>query len=99
MRGKYSKMLFFMHNCFQNHVNGDNYKCKNCTNQPRMQAQTFDAKCLSAKSDEDKLHNQDGPHDQQEILVASNILKWIKMICTCVKAIEGNRHHEGCKQT
>ena len=45
-----------------------------------------------------ELEDEQGSHDQQEVLVPAQVLKNVDMLRPRVEAVEGNGHHEGCPE-
>ena len=83
-----------MHNCFADHIDGDNKESKNDAGQPAGHTQALNAQHFAAEGDKDELQSKNGKHDPKECFITAQALKRIDVTCSRIEAIKANSHHE-----
>ena len=65
-------LFCFAHNCFANHINGDDKESKSNAGQPAGHTQALNAKHFATECNEYKLQRKNGKHDQNIELEINN---------------------------
>ena len=88
-----------MHDCFPNHINGDDKEGKYDTSQPASNTQALNAQNFAAEGHENKLEGKDGKHNPNESLIAAQAFKRIDVACSRIKTVKSDGHHKYCKHS
>ena len=64
-----------------------------------LSCQRLNAEHLATEGDKDKLCDKNSAHYHNELGIQTQIAKRINMLSTGIKAVKGNGHHKGSKES